>query len=548
MSGSAYTKVQTQQKTMPEPSSGNSLLHRTCACGQHTLAGGECTQCRKKREGLLQRRAVTASKPAPAPPIVGEALNMPGQPLATDVRAFMEPRFQHDFSRVRVHTDARASHSARAVNALAYTLGHDVVFDSEQYSPHTPGGQRLLAHELTHVIQQESSTPGQPAGLEMDAGDAYEKEADTAASSALSGRGVGVSGISKLPVQRMQRQRRVDTHAGIFEQTRHQPVGGPTFSPDVAYDVRIEFLPFDIADCDQIAMTQTVVERGAAGVVHVSTAEQNRALTATEGTEGLAIDRLSGARFPYYGTTNAGTTSPTAHFGSHTPRHRPDRAWIEDTPTSSRASGDVTSIRFETCAICKQGTDQNAYYGCASWGYNIDAANHFTEAPFERVSKGTPSTDFRTAAGKWNAQTVPVETVDLPIPTYSTRNATMTLAELRAEILALQTRLAGLAPGDANIPQITFDLRVLRDFRDAIQYNEGQNYLHTEIRIIQEKVGAPQSGVWNYETVRLVKVWQATHGLLADGRVGPQTLARMGLHRAGDYPLPDMSPGAARMA
>jgi hypothetical protein len=89
-----------------------------------------------------------------APPIVSEVLNSSGQPLDAQTRAYLEPRFGHDFSRVRIHTDVRAAESARAVNALAYTLGHSVVFGAGQFQPATNGGRRLIAHELTHVVQQ----------------------------------------------------------------------------------------------------------------------------------------------------------------------------------------------------------------------------------------------------------------------------------------------------------------------------------------------------------------------------------------------------------
>ena len=77
-----------------------------------------------------------------------------GQPLPESARAFFEPRFKHDFSRVRVHTDAKAADTARAVNARAFTRGHDVVFGAGQYAPGTHEGRRLLAHELTHITQQ----------------------------------------------------------------------------------------------------------------------------------------------------------------------------------------------------------------------------------------------------------------------------------------------------------------------------------------------------------------------------------------------------------
>jgi len=79
-----------------------------------------------------------------------------GQPLDRATREFMEPRFGHDFSQVRVHTDSLASDSAREIHARAYTAGSDVVFAGNQFSPSTPEGQKLLAHELTHVVQQSA--------------------------------------------------------------------------------------------------------------------------------------------------------------------------------------------------------------------------------------------------------------------------------------------------------------------------------------------------------------------------------------------------------
>ncbi len=89
------------------------------------------------------------------PPIVHEVLGSSGHSLDPETRAFIEPRFGRDFSQVRVHTDAMAAKSVRAVNALAYTVGRDVVFGDGQYAPGTTEGERLLAHELTHVIQQQ---------------------------------------------------------------------------------------------------------------------------------------------------------------------------------------------------------------------------------------------------------------------------------------------------------------------------------------------------------------------------------------------------------
>lgn len=89
-----------------------------------------------------------------APPFVRKILDTPGQALDPATRRFMESRLGHDLSAVRVHTGRDAADSAQSVDALAYTLGHNIVFGRHQYAPHTAIGRRLLAHELVHVIQQ----------------------------------------------------------------------------------------------------------------------------------------------------------------------------------------------------------------------------------------------------------------------------------------------------------------------------------------------------------------------------------------------------------
>ena len=169
-----------------EPAS-RSFLRRKCACGNHTVAGDECETCRRSREEeTLRRAAISAAPVGDVPPVVHDVLSSPGQPLDSGARAFMEPRFDHDFSHVRVHTDARAAESARAVNALAYTVGRDVVFGPNQYAPNTWSGRRLLAHELVHTIQQNNGEPTMEPRLAVGAANApEEREADRAAENAL---------------------------------------------------------------------------------------------------------------------------------------------------------------------------------------------------------------------------------------------------------------------------------------------------------------------------------------------------------------------------
>lgn len=81
-----------------------------------------------------------------------------GNPLPDQLRTFMESRFHHDFSQVKIHTDSQAEKSAQAMNARAFTVGQHVVFGRNQYSPHTAAGKKLVAHELTHTIQQQKTT------------------------------------------------------------------------------------------------------------------------------------------------------------------------------------------------------------------------------------------------------------------------------------------------------------------------------------------------------------------------------------------------------
>ncbi len=126
-----------------------------CPCG------GRCPRCATERSGQssgrFQARHAGDENPAhsEAPPIIDGVLNSPGQPLEPATRGSMEPRLGHDFGAVRVHADARASESAQAIHALAYTAGHHVVFGAGQYSPNSHEGRRLLAHELAHVVQQD---------------------------------------------------------------------------------------------------------------------------------------------------------------------------------------------------------------------------------------------------------------------------------------------------------------------------------------------------------------------------------------------------------
>jgi len=126
----------------------------------------KCAECEaEERKKRVQRKETATGVLVPDRAV--SATRSGGQPLDAETRAFMEPRFGFDFSRVRIHADSQAAQAARSINAHAYTIGEDVVFGSGRFSPRAPDGRRLLAHELTHVVQQGGGNA--PAGVHASA-------------------------------------------------------------------------------------------------------------------------------------------------------------------------------------------------------------------------------------------------------------------------------------------------------------------------------------------------------------------------------------------
>lgn len=142
-------RVAEQVTRMREP-----RVQRACACG------GTCPECQARRHSHIHEHVQSARVGSgdlvrsAVSPLVNEVLSAPGQPLDSETRGFMESRFGSDFSQVRVYTGGAAEQSSRALNARAYTVGNNIVFGMSQFAPGTSEGRKLLAHELTHVVQQ----------------------------------------------------------------------------------------------------------------------------------------------------------------------------------------------------------------------------------------------------------------------------------------------------------------------------------------------------------------------------------------------------------
>jgi hypothetical protein len=160
----------------------------------------QCDKC--EEEDKLQKKETRPQAVAcEVPTSVHETLRSAGQPLDMESQAFFEPRFGRDLRQVRIHADPRAAESAHSVYARAYTAGHHVVFGRDQYIPHTADGRHLLAHELTHVVQQEQGSPEQYGSKQLpiidlsQRGDVEEIEAPGAENRVAKGQKAAISAL-----------------------------------------------------------------------------------------------------------------------------------------------------------------------------------------------------------------------------------------------------------------------------------------------------------------------------------------------------------------
>ena len=214
---------------MSEPPRGKSPL--TSVNSNPPIVHKKCARCDDddkpvQKEELPERNPGDSVRSKAVPPIVHEVLRSSGRPLDEKTRVFMESRFCQDFSRVRVHSDAKAAESARAVHAQAYTVGQSIVFGAQRYAPMTETGQWLLAHELAHAVQQNG---GAVNGSELTVSgpdDAAEGEAEHMAHTISRGNSIVAPPISvSAKIQRMVFVRPAEAARDILEQFKEMCPG-----------------------------------------------------------------------------------------------------------------------------------------------------------------------------------------------------------------------------------------------------------------------------------------------------------------------------------
>lgn len=148
--------------------------------------------------GFLRHLSLCHNKVTEVPAVVHEVLRSPGQPLDPETQSVIELCFGHEFGHVRVHSDSKAAKSAQMFNAKAYTLGEHIIFGQNQYVPESPSGKRLIAHEVTHVIQQTQKVNDQ-SNFEV-TGESDSSEAEARGAATTVGNGEHARAISPHPV------------------------------------------------------------------------------------------------------------------------------------------------------------------------------------------------------------------------------------------------------------------------------------------------------------------------------------------------------------
>lgn len=140
-----------QMSELPPVGTAPPAIQRQCA-----ECAGEEDEEKERQDEVIQAKplALQGGGGGPDTAAAVQATRLGGMPMSDSLRSFFEPRFGHDFSRVRIHTGSQAAAAAKGIGARAYAVGSDIVFGAGEYAPATAEGRRLLAHELTHTIQQ----------------------------------------------------------------------------------------------------------------------------------------------------------------------------------------------------------------------------------------------------------------------------------------------------------------------------------------------------------------------------------------------------------
>lgn len=324
-----------------------------------------------------------------------------GKPLDRHVQAHMEQQFGSSFANVRIHTNPHADQLNRALDARAFTKGTDIFFRAGEYQPGTQGGDRLLAHELTHVVQQANGT------VQRDV-------------------------IQRVPT--------VTTNGGTWTANVYQTV-------DDGAEIELEFAPNDTVNAKKIGLIQTSLKIEKGKNYDVSARSdyeagkwqpdaQKRKAQRSDGTR--HIDRHILKNNPIYGADDlkqgeslSKTKKGKLNYGGDSMKKgtyqnyqlgyryktlsglktNKRSAKLYDMPQLPGASSalaknpaEKSEMTFETAAVAIDGAQSGTYYGSVEWGWKLEDSGRGVELiAFSKKSDGNPTQEFQNTATNWNA-------------------------------------------------------------------------------------------------------------------------------------------------
>jgi outer membrane protein OmpA-like peptidoglycan-associated protein len=407
-------RVADQVMRMPEPEAGGAAfsleqdIHPTL---QRTSEAG--TDDRHERNPADKAGSGGPTRVTPAVQTQIDQLRGGGEPLSERARAFFEPRLGYDFGQVRIHTGGAAAESARQVNALAYTLGRDIVLGAGQTAYETPGGMRLLAHELAHVVQQGGGRSLGGSAVEPVRGRVarmIQRQQTDAGFETGSGVGTGITNGTMTPNNSIMGQTFTAQNCrGLYGCNINFEFGkayqGIYPYASAGRDVRgiyVRISPtFDSSICGSCGTVHMIqdfryVTQGAGGMETAEpTTDTRRARAgwgdATARSRGWAIDTTETSTSPLLTTewfANPSTATTPAVFWD-VPGHWTDRM--------------NQGKEFHTCAVCDNAGSQRIVLACVNWGYYTDGTGAITFRPATPVATCGPTQELQDATTRWEA-------------------------------------------------------------------------------------------------------------------------------------------------
>jgi hypothetical protein len=434
-------------------------------------------QLRRTLGNQATARVLGGEAKSVVPPAVRRVLSSPGEPLDLPTRRLMEPHFRYDLSGVRVHHGPAAAASATAVHALAYTVGGHIVFGSGQYLPGSDQGRALLAHELTHVVQQRNVDTATGSIRLGNPADDAERRADALDAEPTLRRAVAP----------------VSTWAGTFTADPYDTVNLEVGGHVVGYggDIGITFTPGPLVDAERISFVQQArsVKDGTPYNKYEQPEKERKTAESRMIPDGGHIDQRPTSRTPLYTPATTGW-----HYRDANGVVKTQDASMHDGSTLS--SGDAYAPaqqtgewrqEFEATVLATAGRQQGTYYGSVRWGWAKSASDADPHRlTFEARSMDVPTSTFMAAAELWNAGRTSDNAKPDEVPIAGLRKVAAKSADLW-ESRDKRVKIATLAKG-TSLEQTDIQLRSMLP---------SLSWFWTKVTVLSGRQAGKTGWIWN---------------------------------------------------